>query len=228
MFDKFTSSDEKKILETITRKPVVEMPYVWTPSIVETHKNEFNLPLWIQFQNATQQGKPLVWSPHICETNTTSSSSATIPMLIIRQAKLDGFPCNKYKIHNMDQIKKSDFFKDNVQKHCELSDLSGEFVGRQRLVDFVVEPLSCIISHIRFIPFNPYLLDLAWFGIPFIHNSIGLNKFSCFERYYYPNNKISVAIEKLKLLNNDFAEGKGWFSLENIQKFREQILNDFS
>ena len=231
VFDTMTTNDEIQILETMTRKSVTRMPYLWSPSIIEYHKNEYNFPLWIQHSLAiTQQnnGKLSSWQPHICETNTTSSSSCTIPIVIIRQAKLEGFPFSHYKVHNAEQILKSDFFKDNVKKHCEVEDLSGEFVGRQRMIDFVIEPMSIIVSHVRFIPFKPMLLDLAWVGIPFVHNSEALNIFSCFERYYYPNNKISNAVEKLKNIHEDFINQKGWFDLENIQKFRNQVLEKFT
>ena len=211
------------------------MPYVWSPSIIEAYKTENNLPLWIQFQKLlesenNEQSKSIVWQPHICETNTTSSSSSTIPIVTMKQAKLEGFSFKKYKIHNMDQIIKSDFFKENIQKHSQTTDLSGEYVGRQRMVDMVFESMSCVLSHNRFIPFKPMLLDLAWFGIPFVHNSDFLSKSfgSCFERYYYPNNKISIAVEKLKLMNQDFLEGKGWFHVENIQNFRQKVLNTFT
>jgi hypothetical protein len=68
------------------------------------------------------------------------------------------------------------------------------------------------------------LFDMAWMGIPFIHNSEHLKHVSCFERYYYPNNKISHAYECLKHIDEDYKSGKGWFDLENIQNFRKWVL----
>lgn len=230
-FSELSDSDEIQIMETMTRKPVFSLPYLWTPSIIESHRNEHNMPIWFSVQAMIAQqnnGALPLWSPHICETNTTSASSCTIPMLIMRQAKLSNFPVSKYKVHNTDQLLNSQFFKDNVKRHCETEDLSGEFVGRQRMIDFVFEPMSCIISHVRFIPFKPMLFDLAWFGIPFIHNSEVLNRITCFERYYYPNNKISVAVDKLNTMHEDFVSGKGWFSLDNLQQVRKDILERFT
>jgi len=225
-FNIFSNSDEIKILETLTRKPVFTLPYIWTPSIVESHRIENSMPLWLQVQESMPNQTK--WSPHICETNTTSSSSCTIPMLIMREAKLSNFSVDKYKVHNSDQLKNSDFFKDNIVKHCQVEGLSGEFVGRQRLTDFVFEPMSCIISHVRFIPFKPMLFDLAWSGIPFVHNSENLNSIASFERYYYPNNKISIGVDKLKLMNEDLATKAGWFSLENLQQVRRDILEKYT
>lgn len=225
-FDVFSNSDEVKMLETMSRKPVYTLPYMWTPSIVESHRKEHSMPLWIQMQETLPVDTK--WSPHICETNVTSSSSCTIPLLIMRQAKLSKFPFDKYKVHNSDQLKNSEFFKDNIVKHCATEDLSGEFVGRQRLTDFVFEQKSFVVNHVRFIPFKPMVLDLAWSGIPFIHNSSVLNNIQSFERYYYPNNKISVCVEKLHLMDEDFKNRSGWFSLENLQQVRKDILEMYT
>jgi len=222
-FKELCDDSEKQILEVLTRKPVVLLPYLWTPSIIEAHRAELNLPLWLQVSQ-----KKANWSMHVCETNTTSASSSTIPLLILRQAKLANFPINKYKIHNIEQINKSQFFKDNVLKHCETPDLSGEFIGRQRMIDFVAEPMSCVISHIRFIPFKPMLFDMAWFGIPFIHNSKFLKDITCFNRYYYEDNKISDGVKCLQRMDEDFSNGEGWFKLENIQEFRKYMLDHYT
>ena len=230
-FDTFCTNSEKQILETITRKPIIILPYVWSPTIIEMHRSEHSMPLWIQTQASVSQqneGKLPLWSPHVYETNITSSSSCTIPLLTLRQAKLNKFPINTYKIHNADQINNSQFFKDNIMRHCNTDDLSGSYVGRQRICDLALEPMSCVISHVRFIPFKPMLFDMAWIGIPFIHNSEALKHVTCFERYYYPNNKISKAVECLDTMHQDFLTSKGWFDMDNIQQFRKWVLETYS
>uniref|UniRef100_A0A6C0D7M6 Uncharacterized protein n=1 Tax=viral metagenome TaxID=1070528 RepID=A0A6C0D7M6_9ZZZZ len=239
-FDKFCDNDELQILQLLTRKPVLRLPYVWTPSIIESHKSENSMPIWIQFQNMLKEQhkenipkenvpkENVSWNPHIFETNVTSTSSCTIGLLVLKQAKEHGFDCVKYKVHNADQVYKSQFFKDNILKHSETSDLSGEFVGRQRICDLVLEPKSVVISHIRLIPFKPMLFDMGWMGIPFIHNSEVLKHITCFERYYYHSNKISEASECLKRIDEDFKTGVGWFDLENVQNFRKHVLENYS
>ena len=229
-FDTFCDNDELQILELVTRKPVIRLPYIWTPSIIESHKTENSMPIWIQFQNMIKEQlkEHIHWSPHIFETNVTSTSSCTIPLLVLKQAKENGFDCVKYKVHNADQVYKSQFFKDNVLKHCETKDLSGEFVGRQRICDLVLEPKSVVISHVRLIPFKPMLFDMAWMGIPFIHNSSALKHITCFERYYYNSNKISEGYECLNKVDEDFKSGSGWFDLENVQNFRKYVLENYS
>ena len=224
-FKEFCDDSEQQILEVLTQKPVIALTYLWTPTIIEAHKNELQSPFWLQNSSSNPQPN---WSPHIFETNSTSSSSSTIPLLTLRQAKLANFPIIKYKVHNIDQINKSQFFKDNVLKHCETADLSGEFVGRQRIVDLAHEPMSCVVSHVRFLPFKPMLFDMAWAGIPFVHNSEFLKNVTCFERYYYPDNKISEAVHALEHIDEDFKVQKGWFDIENIQAFRRYVLEHYS
>jgi hypothetical protein len=50
-YDLFSNSDEVQMLETLSKKKVYQIPYIWTPSIVETHKEENQLPIWLQTQN---------------------------------------------------------------------------------------------------------------------------------------------------------------------------------
>ena len=230
-FDSLITNDEIQILETITRKPVRVLPYIWTSSILKSHQDEVNTPFWLQIQATIAQqneGKLPLWVPHIAETNITNSSSCTLPVVILRQAKLNGFAFNKYVVHNSEHIFKSDFFKENVYRHTQIEDVSSNFVGRQRLMDLVFEPMSCVVSHSRFIPFKPYLFDLAWYGIPFIHNSQVLKELPLFDRYYYSNNSISEANSKLKEMHNDFTIGQGWFNLNNIQNLRQSITQNYS
>lgn len=230
-FDKLITNDEVQILETVSRLPVRVMPYVWTPNIITAHQNEINSPLWLQMQaNVAKEndGRLPLWNPHIAETNVTNSSSCTLPVVICRQAKLDGFSMKKYMVHNSEHIFKSDFYKDNIHRHTETEDLSSNYVGRQRLMDLVFEPMSCVISHFRFIPFKPYLFDLAWYGIPFIHNSEELKSLPYFDRYYYPNNSITHAVEALKKMHEDFKTGDGWFNVKHIEEVRKAIVENFS
>ena len=230
-FDSLITNDEIQILETITRKPVKVLPYVWTSSIIKSHETEVNTPLWIQVQASVAQqneGKLPLWTPHITETNISNSSSCTLPLVILRQAKLNNFAFSKYVVHNSEQVFKSDFFKDNVLRHCNIEDVSSNFVGRQRLMDLVFEPMSCVVSHVRFIPFKPYLFDLAWYGIPFIHNSQVLKDLPTFDKYYYSNNSVSEAFGKLKQMHEDLTNGQGWFNNENVKIVRNAIMERYS
>jgi alpha(1,3/1,4) fucosyltransferase len=238
LFDTHCNSDEIQVIETMTRCPVRVVPYVWTPSIIERQRKESNAPVWLQtftaFVSQTNIEKEkipdLAWSIHIAETNTTSASSCTIPALIVREQSLQKIlNVSRLRLHNADHIYKSQFFKDNIWRHARVEDISGEFVGRQRSMDWVYEPMSCVISHIRFLPFRPMHFDLAWVGIPFIHNSLFIRDVGHgLERLYYSDNRLSEGCDAVRNMKQDFIDQKGVFSLENLNSVRQELLTRVS
>ena len=197
-----------------------------------THKKEANLPLWIQVAvTMTQQaGKPLPWSVHICETNNSATSSCTIPLVTLRELKKDKtFLFEKYRIHNSQPVEKAEFFKQNVWAHTQIQDLSGEFAGRQRIADWSVDPMSCILGHIRFRRLRAYMLEALWLGIPLVHNAPALmNLTPDYDPYSYSDNNISEAVNAMKRLQKDLYEGKGMFQQSALPTLQQKILEKFS
>ena len=81
------TKDEIEYLELLSRGlPVRHVPFIWSPSAIETHKKEAGTPEWIQVLSyfIQQKGGIPPWSVHICETNTSASSSSTIPLVALR------------------------------------------------------------------------------------------------------------------------------------------------
>ncbi len=238
VFDTHCNSDEIQVLETLARCPVRPIPYVWTPSVIERQRKESNAPVWLQTLNAfvaqtkveKEKVPELPWSLHIAETNTTSASSCVIPSLIVREQNLKNIlKVSRLRLHNADHVYKSQFFKDNIWRHARVEDISGEFVGRQRSMDWVYEPMSCVISHIRFLPFRPMHFDLAWVGIPFIHNSVFMRDIGHgLERMYYSDNRLTEACDALKNMKDDFTNEKGVFTLESLNEIRQALLGRIS
>jgi GR25 family glycosyltransferase involved in LPS biosynthesis len=224
--------DEIQYLETLTRVPVRKVPFVWSPALLELYRKESGHPQWIQVAVTVtqQQQKVLPWSVHICETNNSASSSCTIPLVALRQAKLEKqFQFQKYKIHNAQPLEHSEFFKQNIWNHCQIEDLSGELIGRQRILDWVLDPMSCIVSHLRFRRIRPYLLEALWAGIPTVHNSKLLRDLGCgYENYYYEDNSISGAVKALTQIQKDLGAGQGMFQQGNFQILQKRILESFS
>lgn len=234
VFDTHCNTDEIQVLETLARCPVRPIPYVWTPSIIERQRKEANAPVWLQtfhaFVNQTkvEENKipELPWSVHVGETNTTVASSCTVPALIVREQNLRNIlKISRVRFHNADHVYKSQFFKDNIWRHARVEDISGEFVGRQRSIDWVYEPMSCVISHIRFLPFRPMHFDLAWVGVPFIHNSLFIRDMGHgLDRMFYSDTRLTEACDALQRMKNDFIEKKGIFTLESINGIRQEFL----
>ena len=227
-----TTKDELEYLEVLSRGvPVRHIPFIWSPTAIEAHKKDINGSEWIQilYYFIQQKGGLPPWSVHICETNTSASSSCTIPLVALREIKRKSMiPLSNYKIHNADHIQKNDFFKQNVMKHCEIADLSGSFFGRQRVIDWIYDPASVVFSHIRFRALRPMLLDTIWSGIPLVHNSKVLQELG--SPYYYSNNSIIEAGSAFSTLHQDLLQGKGMFqtgALDTLKaKIREKITCD--
>jgi len=222
VYEEMCTKDDIQYMELLTRKPVVIIPYIWTPTAVEMYKKETQAPIW------QQTNRPDVpWSIHICETNTSSSSSATIPLLVMREVKKSGLVRlnTNVKIHNADNIKDNEFFKSNVLAHVfsDITDISGQFVGRQRIMDWAYDANSVVIAHSRFLTIRPYHFDCVWSGIPLIHNSSTLQKLGgIVSKGFYTDNQISEAAAA-------FAQVIGGDkSVEGLIQVRKNILDIFS
>jgi Protein of unknown function (DUF2827)/Alpha-(1,3)-fucosyltransferase FucT N-terminal domain len=220
-----TTGDDVQYAEMLLRRPVRLVPFTWTPSPAESYRTETKAPVWPQVRDMPEHsGRP--WSVHICETNNTSASSCTIPLFIVRELCKRG--CvgvgKDIRIHNADAIKETEFFKKNVVEHV-FSDIPGKgpvFVGRQRTVDFVYDPMSIIVAHSRFIRIRPYLLDLLWMGIPLVHNSDLLRDLG-FAGGYYRDNEISEGAGAFERL----AVGRG-SGMDGLVEARKKILDRFT
>lgn len=224
------TKDEIEYLELLSKGlPVRHVPFVWSPSAIETHKKESGTPEWIQVLSyfIQQKGGIPPWSIHICETNTSASSSCTIPLVSLREMKRKSIiPFSNYKIHNAEHIEKNDFFSQNVMKHCQIDGLTATFVGRQRVIDWIYDPASVVFSHIRFRTVRPMFLDTIWCGIPFVHNSKYLNEMG--SPYYYSDNSIIEAGAAFAKLHQDLLQGKGMFESSFLETMRTKLRSQFT
>jgi GR25 family glycosyltransferase involved in LPS biosynthesis len=224
LISEYCSNDDVQYMEVLTRKPVRLVPFIWTPMAVEIYRQETKAPVWQQVAGL-QESAGLPWSIHICETNMSSSSSSAIPLLISREAFKAGSFINKdIKIHNADNIKETKFFKENILAHA-FSDIDAnpQFMGRQRIVDWVYDPKSIVIAHSRFYKIRPYHFDCIWSGIPLIHNSeviCGLGEYV--SKGFYADNEISQGFSALAAVISKPP------SLDELVAVRQKILNEFS
>ena len=230
LYDEFCSKDDIQYMEVLSRKPVKLVPFAWSASAVETHRIETKAPVWQQVAEL-EEAKTAPWSIHICETNMSSSSSSTIPLLIMREiVKANGqtmqTDLNKVvKIHNADAINKTKFFTENILSHVfsDIQDMSGTFIGRQRVIDWVYDPKSIVIAHSRFYKLRPYHFDCLWAGIPLVHNSELICRLGeSVSKGFYPENEISKGSEAFQRVTQQPL------SLEGLIQLRGKILEEFS
>ena len=220
LLNEVTDTDDVTLLETIARVPVRRVPFVWTPLISEIYNRSTGAKTWSGNADAPLF-VPLV------DTNNTNASNSTLPLVILREVARRKIPVSGWRLHNGEGIEKSKFFRENVLKHCSDLDLSGSCVGRQRSVDWVKEENNVALLHMRFRSLRPVLLDLAWVGIPVIHNSPAFKEIgNGAERLYYTDNSVGEAATAFENLREDLKAGVGWFLQDN--KRREEILRRWS
>lgn len=218
-------SQDAHILELLSEKPVLQIPFIWSEEPVATYSA--HLPSWKQSAEPVRNGN---WEVHIPESNMSVSSSATLPVVIAAYAKTHA-PSVQFRevhIHNTDLIGKHEFFRDNVLNHCKRQDVSITLDGRQRISDWRHGPKTCVLSHIRFQTVKPAILDAVWNGIPCIHNCPMVRDLGHgLERLYYTDNSIVGATEALKTMAEEYASHSGIFADGALESIRKEIQDRF-
>jgi GR25 family glycosyltransferase involved in LPS biosynthesis len=213
------------ILELLSEKPVLQIPYRWSEEPVAVYGA--SLKSWNETAESIRTAD---WECHIAESNASVSSSATLPLVIAAYAKTHA-PSVHFRdvhIHNTDVVGKHDFFKDNVWNHCKRPDLNITADGRQRITDWRNGPKTFILSHTRFQTVKPTILDAVWNGIPCIHNSPLVRDFGFgLERLYYADNSVLGATEAMKNMALDFETRSGIFADGALQSIRTAIQKRF-
>jgi len=226
--DIYTQPDDVVYLETLYPGiPITTVPWVWTPDIIEAHRKTTKSPTWTQVYAMVP--KDTNWSLHISETNASSTSSCTLPMVIVRHAHLQKkMPVSRITFHNMDILKENKFFTENVLKHSSLPDVSFNLMGRQRIIDWVHDPKSVIVSHSRFITLKTANLEAAWVGIPVVHNNEILRSIGHgLDTLYYPNNSVTGAAKALHTLMWETEKVPYVTSLDELSEVRKKIIERF-
>ena len=226
--DLFTTPDDIVYLETLyPSTPIEIVPWIWIPDIIEAYRKQTQAPVWPQMYQMVEKGRP--WSVHISETNASSSSSCTLPLVILRQAHLrKSLPISQILVHNTQLLKDNQFFNENVLRHAKVDGQSYNLLGRQRVIDWVHDPHSLIISHNRFVNLKMANLEAAWVGIPIVHNSEVLRSFgNGLEHIFYPKNNVAGAVAALEILISEPEKIAYATTLEGLSELRKHIVNRF-
>lgn len=228
--DIFTCRDDLIYFQTLyPRIPIYTVPWIWTPEIIESHRKATQSPVWLQVFKATESDAS--WSFHIAETNMSSTSSCTLPLVIMRNLSVNSkrkVPISRITIHNTELLRDNKFFKENVLSHCSVPDLSYNMFGRQRVIDWVHDPKSIILSHNRFVSMKMANIEAAWVGIPIVHNSEVLKSFgSGLEKLYYEGNSVTGACAAIHTAVFNTSDLPYLQSLDGLTEVRKQILGRF-
>lgn len=219
----FYKATDFTALALLARCTVRSVPFVWSPRFIEAYCNGTGIQPWPA--TAAQGGG---WNCRVAETNNSNRSNCTIPLVVLREftERCPG-RLSQIIVHNSIELEKRPYFKDNVLKHCAIKP-EPAFLGRNRIVEWCMQPRSMLLAHCRFTPVRYLYLEAAWCGIPLVHNSPLMRQLgSHFERYYYPNNEISAASKAIERLMDDYVAGKapGASELANTRSLLTSIFS---
>lgn len=202
--------------------------WLWTSQIVEKHRELLSSPVWIQVSEQIPPETP--WSLHISESNTSNTSSCTLPLVILQNSySMYNLPIKNVNVHNSEIISKSKFFNENILNNCKIKDIEFNFVGRQRIIDWSYDPHSVILSHSRFTDIKMANLEAVWVGLPIVHNSKILRDLGYgLELLYYEGNNVSKASMSLNKIINDTKSIPYLNDLNVLTSLRNEILRMFS
>jgi hypothetical protein len=211
------------VLALLARCTVRSVPFVWSARFIDAYCRGANIVPW---HMTSAQGSG--WNCRVAETNNTNRSNCTIPLVVLRDfAERCPGRLAQIMVHNSIELSQRPYFKDNVLKHCAMKP-DPVFIGRNRVVEWCMQPRSMLLAHCRFTPVRYLYLDAAWAGIPMIHNSPFMRQLGGhFDRYYYPNNEISAASKAMELLMDDYVAGRapGAADLARTRGLLEQIFS---
>lgn len=220
-YDFYTKQDVQYI-ELLSKKPVIQIPYVWDNEPLDTYMKEANAPQWNQAAKDAERmipaeiPKSMSWCARIVESNSSNTSSCIIPLNIVSVIRAKKCPI-RVNVHSGTHTNESPFFHTNVSKNLLLPDISGAMVPRVRLPDLCRDK-TVLIAHQRFRPIKSFLLDALYLGIPMIHNCAMVKQYGA--QYYYELNQIQQATDQFTQLASDYENQKGFFAprAENIRK----------
>lgn len=215
----FYDRNDYVMLGLLGRCPVRTLPFVWSPVILDAYCKESGIVPW--FLTAPKSSDKHI---RICETNVNNRSNCTLPLIILREylKRPDAQTVASIDVANAKQLQERKFFMENILKHIDITP-APNLTGRCRLPEWCMTPRTFIVAHERFQPVRWAYLDAAFMGIPIVHNSELLRLFGGnFEKYYYPNNQVSVAADKLgKLLVDAEAD----YTRDDLIKTRHLLTN---
>ena len=243
VWDLLNSEEDIRPFKTMFPCPVKRIPFVWSPIFL---KNYMRL---IGNEGGEWMKHTSKYRLHICEKNTGNTNNSIIPLAIAREVEINnvadsdiGCIEKKYVLHNYDSILNKPYFEENIIRPL---DFRGEIVkeGRGRIVDLMYDDngdgvIPIVITHCRFIPIRYSMIELAWLGIPFIHNSDVIMKLEHdLNGGFYRGNSIDDAMYSIKECIRDTSyyidciperrlKIEGMWSISGRLEEWEQILED--
>ncbi len=215
VWDILNSEESLDCLRDLYECPIRRIPFIWDPC----HLIDIDT---IKTTNKTIR---------IMEKNTDNTSSNILLLSGIPELKkaLENTPYEyEFISHCSQEFWENRFLKENVLDNIQYNTIP---IKREDYVSYNSFTINDIVlSHIRFCGFRLELIDLAWLGIPFVHNSpIFADIFEELRDGYYSHNSISEMIHAvIRIVDKNTISiresvQKIWGIKENAEKWRSII-----
>ena len=175
------------MLRTLTRRPVIEMPHLWSPCFLDAQIAQLaEAGHQFGFDPARDTKKSGGWRVGIFEPNISVVKNCFLPMLACETAyRINPESINAMMIMNSFHMKEHATFK-NFAIHLDLTrDHKASYESRQIFADcMTLNKLDAIVSHQWENEQNYLYYDALHGGYPLVHNSPFMEKAGM--GFYYP------------------------------------------
>lgn len=175
--------------QTLRRRPVTVVPFVWSPVLLEARIAE--LDGWTGYA-PRQAPKRLA----IMEPNMNVVKFCLNPILIAEEAyRTDPAAIERLYVTNAEAIAKNNRDFIALMHYLDLvKDGKATFVARFETPAFLRDYADVVISHQWGNPLNYHYFDVCWLGYPLIHNAQMIPELG----YYYEGSDVTTGAQMLR------------------------------
>lgn len=210
------------LLETLCRRPVHDMPHLWSPLFLEPQiaaLQKTERPFGFQ---PTKEGEPKrSWRAGIFEPNLSVVKNCLVPMMACESAyKKNGSALGEMMVMGTASIKDKPEFKDFAKRLSLTRDAKATYNPRAPFAEcMALHAIDAVVSHQWECGLNYAYYDALYGGYPLIHNSEFLRDEGL--GFFYPGFSASAGGDALVQAWNsspDFWEGYRKRSLDYLHK----------
>jgi GR25 family glycosyltransferase involved in LPS biosynthesis len=209
IWDEWSVNGEDKILQILCKKPVVRVPFVWSPTLCNNTSDKSTLHSDSNFVK-----NPLVLRSMESELSNTSTNIVPLSAIGHLYDKGEISICRN-EMMSFKNLYENTYFCDNILPSILNNNKRQKPIWREFELPSTWElsERMLVIGHCRFTPIQLYMFDLLWMGIPFVHNSVLLKKIhACLEKTYYNGNNTFEIAQKIEsfipFTNNELEQIK--------------------
>ncbi|NBR61254.1 MAG: DUF2827 family protein [Actinobacteria bacterium] len=194
------NAGEENFLREVIPIPITFIPFLWSPVFIENYLRDKQHCMNSSDEETSEKSKTIL---HLIDNNYDNQSNSILPLVATSKLlNCEFFVKRKYdftvRVENGEDLSNNNFFRRNIWNNSvklHNNESLVEFWTRCRICDWKSIDSSynhVAISNIRFTSLKHFMLDIAWLGINYVHNSLILaDLYPGLSRFYYEECEIS-------------------------------------